>query len=151
MRYSDFMYNVDEGVATVRLDNPDKLNALSFQTYEGLERLTKDLAQDDTVKVLVFTGTGRGFCSGGSVQDIIGKKIRLLLCLTESNILPAVFLTVRLIPRKVTLWSRLIASAEVKTVHGVELLQYHSPSTQSKPRFVGGVSNGLLEGEERPK
>ena len=75
MRYSDFIFDVEEGVATVRLDNPEKLNALSFQTYEGLERLTKDLAQDDTVKVLVFTGTGRGFCTGGSVQDIIGALV----------------------------------------------------------------------------
>ena len=66
MRYSDFIFEVDEGVATVRLDNPDKLNAMSFQTYEGLERLTRELAHDDKVKVLVLTGTGRGFCTGGS-------------------------------------------------------------------------------------
>ena len=61
MRYADFIFEVDEGVATVRLDNPDKLNAMSFQTYEGLERLTRELAHDDKVKVLVLTGTGRGF------------------------------------------------------------------------------------------
>lgn len=77
MRYSDFIFEVDDGVATVRLDNPDKLNAMSFQTYEGLERLTRELAHDDKVKVLVLTGTGRGFCSGGSVQDIIGALVKM--------------------------------------------------------------------------
>ncbi len=77
MRYSDFIFEVDEGVATVRLDNPDKLNAMSFQTYEGLERLTRELVHDDKVKVLVLTGTGRGFCTGGSVQDIIGALVKM--------------------------------------------------------------------------
>ena len=77
MRYSDFIFEVDDGVATIRLDNPDKLNAMSFQTYEGLERLTRELAHDDKVKVLVLTGTGRGFCSGGSVQDIIGALVKM--------------------------------------------------------------------------
>ena len=39
-----------------------------------------------------------------SINSLAGRKIRLLLCLTESNILPAVFLTVRLMPRKVALF-----------------------------------------------
>jgi len=77
VRYSGFIFAVDEGVATVRLDNPVKLNAMSFQTYEGLERLTRELAHDDKVKVLVLTGTGRGFCTGGSVQDIIGALVKM--------------------------------------------------------------------------
>jgi len=77
LRYSDFIFEVDEGVATIRLDNPDKLNAMSFQTYEGLERLTRELVHDDKVKVLVLTGTGRGFCTGGSVQGIIGELVKM--------------------------------------------------------------------------
>ena len=84
-----------------------------------------------------------------NINSLAGRKIRLLLSLTESNILPAVFLTARLTPGKVTLWSRLMASTEAKTVHGVEFY-YHSTSILSKPRLVGGVSNGLIEGEERP-
>lgn len=77
MAYQSFIYEVDDGIATVRLNNPEKLNALTFQTYEELEKLTRELAEEEAVKVLVLTGTGKGFCSGGSVNDIIGKLIQM--------------------------------------------------------------------------
>jgi len=75
MSYSTFLYEVADGIATVRLHNPDKLNALTFQTYEELERLFADLAHDNQVKVVIITGSGKGFSSGGSVHEIIGKLI----------------------------------------------------------------------------
>ena len=75
MAYQSFIYEVADGIATVRLNNPDKLNALTFQTYEELERLFADLAHDNQVKVVIITGSGKGFCSGGSVHEIIGKLI----------------------------------------------------------------------------
>jgi enoyl-CoA hydratase/carnithine racemase len=77
MAYQSFIYEVEDGIATARLNDPDKLNALTFQTYEELEKLTGDLAQDDAVKVLVLTGAGKGFCSGGSVHEIIGKLVQM--------------------------------------------------------------------------
>ncbi len=77
MTYRSFIYEVEDGIATVRLNDPAKLNALTFQTYEELERLTGELAHDETVKVLVLTGTGKGFCSGGSVDEIIGKLVQM--------------------------------------------------------------------------
>ncbi len=72
-----FIYEVEDGIATVRLNNPDKLNALTFQTYEELEKLTGELARDEAVKVLVLTGSGKGFCSGGRVDEIIGKLVQM--------------------------------------------------------------------------
>jgi len=77
MAYQSFIYEVEDGIATVRLNNPEKLNALTFKTYEELERLTRESAGDPSVKVLVLTGNGRGFCSGGSVDDIIGKLVEM--------------------------------------------------------------------------
>lgn len=77
MAYRSFIYEVENGIATVRLNDPDKLNALTFETYEELEKLTGDLAHDETVKVLVLTGAGKGFCSGGSVDGIIGKLVAM--------------------------------------------------------------------------
>jgi len=77
MAYQSFIYEVDDGIATIRLNNPNKLNALTFQTYEELEKLTSELSHDDGVKVLVLTGTGDGFCSGGSVDEIIGKLVEM--------------------------------------------------------------------------
>lgn len=77
MAYRSFVYEVEDGIATVRLNDPDRLNALTFQTYEELEKLTGDLAQDARVKILLLTGSGKGFCSGGSVHEIIAKLLEM--------------------------------------------------------------------------
>jgi enoyl-CoA hydratase/carnithine racemase len=77
MAYQSFIFQVDDGVGTIRLNDPDRLNALTFETYAELEKITAELAHDDSVKVLVLTGTGKGFCSGGSVHEIIGKLIQM--------------------------------------------------------------------------
>jgi enoyl-CoA hydratase/carnithine racemase len=75
MSYSSFLYEVINDIATVRFNDPEALNALTFETYAELERLFNDLAHDEPVKVVVLTGTGKGFCSGGNVRKIIGKLI----------------------------------------------------------------------------
>src|SRR5258707_172325 len=77
MSYRSFLYEVEDGIATVTLNDPDKLNALTFQTYEELERLTRELAQDESVKVLVLTGEGKGFWSGGSLHEIIARLLEM--------------------------------------------------------------------------
>ncbi len=77
MTYDHFVFENDDGVATIRLNDPDKLNALTFQTYADLENIFLELARDDAVKVVVLTGTGKGFCSGGSVDDIIGPLLKI--------------------------------------------------------------------------
>jgi enoyl-CoA hydratase/carnithine racemase len=77
MAYRSFIFQVDDGIGTIRLSDPDRLNALTFETYAELEKITAELAHDDTVKVVVLTGTGKGFCSGGSVHEIIGKLIQM--------------------------------------------------------------------------
>ena len=77
MAYESFEYSLDGGIATVRLNNPRQLNALTFRTYEELAELTGSLAADRRVHVLVLTGEGKGFCSGGSVDDIIGELLKM--------------------------------------------------------------------------
>lgn len=64
-----------DGVAVLTLDRPETLNSLTFTIYGQLERLFRELDEDETVKVVVLTGNGRGFCSGGSVEDIIGPLL----------------------------------------------------------------------------
>ena len=73
MTYSSFVFDNNDGIATLRLNDPEKLNALTFQTYADLQKLFADLERDASVEVVVLTGTGKGFCSGGSVNDIIGQ------------------------------------------------------------------------------
>jgi enoyl-CoA hydratase/carnithine racemase len=51
------------------------LNSLTFAVYGQLERLFVELETDDSVKVVVLTGHGRGFCSGGNVEEIIGPLL----------------------------------------------------------------------------
>jgi enoyl-CoA hydratase/carnithine racemase len=71
-RWEHFRFQVADGVGTVTFDRPDRLNALTFETYSDLRDLLTELTLRDDVSVLILTGEGRGFCSGGDVNDIIG-------------------------------------------------------------------------------
>ena len=59
-------------MATITFQRPERLNALTFEVYADLRDLLTELPQRDGPRVLVLTGSGRGFCSGGDVHDIIG-------------------------------------------------------------------------------
>ena len=72
-RWEHFDLDISDGVATVRLSRPDKLNALTFDTYADLRDLLGELPHLGDVRVVVVTGSGRGFCSGGDVDEIIGE------------------------------------------------------------------------------
>lgn len=67
-----FGYEVAGSVATITLDRPDRLNALTFQVYEELRDLFAALAGEGAVRAVIVTGKGRAFCSGGDVKEIIG-------------------------------------------------------------------------------
>ncbi len=70
-----FLFELDEetGVATLTLNRPDRLNALTFEVYDELRHAFTTLHDEVDVRVVVLTGAGRGFCSGGDVEDIIGR------------------------------------------------------------------------------
>jgi enoyl-CoA hydratase/carnithine racemase len=72
-----FLFAVDDGVATLVLNRPERKNPLTFQSYAELRDLFRELAYADDVKALVITGAGDDFCSGGDVHDIIGPLTRL--------------------------------------------------------------------------
>jgi enoyl-CoA hydratase/carnithine racemase len=67
-----YEHDVDTGVVTLTLNRPERLNALTFQVYDELRRAFYALSDEADVRVVVITGTGRGFCTGGDVEDIIG-------------------------------------------------------------------------------
>jgi|SRR5579875_208851 enoyl-CoA hydratase/carnithine racemase len=75
MRY-DFLYEVQNGIATLTFDRPEVMNALTFEIYAQLRDLFADLRSDDSVKVVVMTGAGDNFCSGGDVHAIIGELLK---------------------------------------------------------------------------
>lgn len=66
-----FRVDLDAGVTTVTLDRPDRLNALTFEVYEALAAWFR--APPPGTRAIVLTGAGKGFCSGGDVEDIIGQ------------------------------------------------------------------------------
>jgi enoyl-CoA hydratase/carnithine racemase len=69
-----FLYELkpDTGVATITLNRPDRLNALTFEVYAELRDLFRALDSEPGVRAVVLTGAGRAFCSGGDVEEIIG-------------------------------------------------------------------------------
>lgn len=71
--WQHFDLDVSDGVATVTLNRPDKLNALTFEVYADLRDLLAELPHRGDARVVVITGQGRGFCSGGDVEEIIGE------------------------------------------------------------------------------
>lgn len=68
-----FLYTVEGGVASLTLNRPDRLNALTFEVYRELTDTFAALRNESGVRVVVITGAGRAFCSGGDVHDIIGE------------------------------------------------------------------------------
>jgi enoyl-CoA hydratase/carnithine racemase len=72
-QWQNFDFALEDGVATVTFSRPDRLNALTFDVYADLRDLLGELPHRGDARVLVLTGEGRGFCSGGDVEEVIGE------------------------------------------------------------------------------
>ena len=72
-----FLFEVNDGVGVLTFNRPDRLNALTFDIYESFRQLTASLSENESVRALVLTGNGAGFCSGGDVHDIIGPLLSM--------------------------------------------------------------------------
>ena len=70
--YPDILYSVKDRVATITLNRPDRLNAYTDRLATSLKRSFADAAQDKTVRVIVLTGAGRGFCAGADMDLLQG-------------------------------------------------------------------------------
>ena len=71
-----FEQAADTGTATITLNRPERLNALTFEGYRELTDTFIALREEKDVRVVVITGAGRAFCSGGDVHDIIGELFK---------------------------------------------------------------------------
>lgn len=67
-----FAHDAATGIATITLNRPARLNALTFEVYAELRDVFAALDTEPDVRAIVLTGSGRAFCSGGDVEDIIG-------------------------------------------------------------------------------
>src|SRR2546421_4959857 len=72
----DCLYEVKGGVATITLNRQEVMNALTFEIYAQLRDLFELLRYEDAVRVVIITGAGDSFCSGGDVHKIIGELLK---------------------------------------------------------------------------
>jgi len=70
----DLLYEKKENVATITLNRPERLNAISFEMLELLTARLSEAEEDGDVRVIVITGAGRGFCSGLDLKDAAAGK-----------------------------------------------------------------------------
>ena len=70
-----YRHDIDTGVATITLNRPDRMNALTFDVYDELHSTFRALNDEPGVRAVIVTGAGKAFCSGGDVHDIIGALI----------------------------------------------------------------------------
>ncbi|GIW73410.1 MAG: enoyl-CoA hydratase [Planctomycetota bacterium] len=70
-----YEHDRERALATITLERPERLNALTFEVYEELTRTFEALDREEGVRAIVLTGAGRAFCSGGDVEEIIGRLL----------------------------------------------------------------------------
>ena len=69
--YSDLLYEMADGIATITLNRPERLNAITIPMLTSLSRALRDADLDRQVRVIVLTGAGRGFCAGLDIKDLV--------------------------------------------------------------------------------
>ncbi len=72
---TEFKFELSDGIGVFTFSRPKVLNALTLDLYAHFRDFLWGLQTDDSVRVLVLTGEGRAFCSGGDVHEIIGKLL----------------------------------------------------------------------------
>ncbi len=72
-----FLWDFSDGIATIRLDRPERKNPLSFESYAELRDMFRDLIYVKDVKVVIFAPNEGNFCSGGDVHEIIGPLVKM--------------------------------------------------------------------------
>jgi enoyl-CoA hydratase/carnithine racemase len=72
-----FLWDVEDRIAVIRLNRPDRKNPLTFDSYAELRDTFRALVYASDVDVVVFASNGGNFCSGGDVHDIIGPLVKM--------------------------------------------------------------------------
>lgn len=90
MQFEKMTLEKEEGVATLTLNHPEKLNAMTTEMWADLRRVIDTIEKDDGVKVLVITGTGRAFCSGSDVSGRLAVRMEGKVQMTHRELVEPV-------------------------------------------------------------
>lgn len=82
----EYLFEVSDGVGVITLNRPERLNSITWDLSQALVELLRELRQRDEVRVLVLTGAGRGFCSGGDAGWLSGSDDRGMPGLSEAQL-----------------------------------------------------------------
>jgi 2-(1,2-epoxy-1,2-dihydrophenyl)acetyl-CoA isomerase len=75
MEYENMILDIKDGIATLTLNNPEKLNAMSTPMWDDFRKIVDHIKGNEAIKVLIITGAGRGFCSGSDVSSRLAANI----------------------------------------------------------------------------
>lgn len=134
---ADIEYTVDGGVATLTLNRPHTLNALTTDMATRLlPRLCRDATEDDRVKVVVVTGTGRGFCSGADIAERIPAVTKAADSATLQRPVGAFVESVWAIPKPVIAAVNGVAAGGGMSIACAADFRFLAESARFAPSFV---------------
>ena len=85
MGREDVLYTKADGIATITLNRPEKLNAVTFEMHDLIEEAVADAVKDSSLRSLILTGAGRGFCGGTDVTGSMVSSLELSLRLVGAR------------------------------------------------------------------
>lgn len=91
--YNNIEFSIDQGLAILTLDRPDRLNSFNTQMHAEVKQVFKDIKRDETIRCLLITGNGRGFCAGQDLSDravSVGDEAPDLSASIENNYNPLI-------------------------------------------------------------
>lgn len=92
MNYETLILQKEDGVATITLNRPDKLNAWNVPLIDEIIKIVGEIEQDDTIRAVILTGAGRAFCAGGdlslSLFDMTGYSLEMKTFFHKVNMIP---------------------------------------------------------------
>ena len=81
--FKDILFEIEAGVATITLNNPDTLNALTFEMMTEVRTALDQVETDTSIRALILTGAGRGFCSGQNLRNRIPDGLDLVTAIVD--------------------------------------------------------------------
>jgi len=75
MDFNEILFAREGGVATLTLNRPDRLNALTSKMYQEIRAIAEQIKRDDRIKALIITGSGKGFCAGCEISELSGTFV----------------------------------------------------------------------------